>query len=171
MKRFGKHKLWIITLLLSAPVVVVAAVPNVFQTGTVISSAQVNANFAALDNRITALELAITRSGAQVVMDNVTGPLPRTATFQTNGNPALLIVSGTAYAAGNTLLSVNVHLDGEQIGELRGYTNEGSSHKTLPTRVFRATLAGGTHSLMLAGGSGIFDVNDFFSVTVVELPR
>ena len=59
MGRFGKHKLWILTALLSAPVVAVAAgVPNVFAPNTTISSAQMNANFANLADRVTALDLS-----------------------------------------------------------------------------------------------------------------
>jgi hypothetical protein len=78
MKRFGSHKIWVITLLLSIPVLVVAAVPNVFTPGTAISSAAVNANFAALDTRIAALEAAAqNRTSAQVVMNNVAGPLTK----------------------------------------------------------------------------------------------
>jgi hypothetical protein len=43
-------------VLITAPLVAIAAVPNVFSPNTVISSAQVNGNFAALDTRLNALE-------------------------------------------------------------------------------------------------------------------
>jgi hypothetical protein len=59
MKTFSKHKWWMLTVLLSAPVVAIAAdVPNMFTSGTVISSSQVNANFKNLSDRMTALEAA-----------------------------------------------------------------------------------------------------------------
>src|SRR5262245_8671083 len=112
MNRFKRHKLWIITVLLTAPIVVLAAVPNVFQSGTVISSANVNANFAALDTRIAALEAAIARSGAQVPWNNEPGPLPKSVAFTTGGGPLLLIISGSAYrGATDGTISATVQLD------------------------------------------------------------
>lgn len=60
---FGKHKWWILTVLITAPLVALASVPNVFTPNTVISSADVNGNFAGLDTRITALE---TKSAAAI---------------------------------------------------------------------------------------------------------
>lgn len=56
MTKFSRHKWWILTVLITAPLVAIAAVPNVFSPNTVISSAQVNANFTALDTRLNALE-------------------------------------------------------------------------------------------------------------------
>ena len=60
MTKFSKHKWWILTVLITAPLVAIAAVPNVFSPNTVISSAQVNANFAGLDTRLGALEAPTT---------------------------------------------------------------------------------------------------------------
>jgi hypothetical protein len=57
MRKFAKHRWWILTVLLTAPILAIAAgVPNVFTPGTVISSAQVNDNFKNLADRLTALE-------------------------------------------------------------------------------------------------------------------
>jgi hypothetical protein len=56
MSRFAKHKWWLLTVLLTAPILAIAAVPNIFTSGTVISSSQVNDNFKSLDDRLTALE-------------------------------------------------------------------------------------------------------------------
>lgn len=172
MDRFKKHKLWIITVLLTAPVVVLAAVPNSFTAGTVISAAQVNANFTALDTRITALETAVGRTGVQVLALQ-TGALPKAIAFTTNGNPIALIVSGSAYSGtAGAQIAVTVQLDAANIGELRTYTNEGGSHKAFPTRVIRVAAAAGSHTLNLLNGAGTTtDGNDFFSVTVVELLR
>ena len=170
MNRFKSHKLWIITLLLSLPVIVLAAVPNVFQSGTVISSAQVNANFAALDARITTLETAIQNSGAQVVLDNLPGPLPATKAFATHGGPLLLIISGTGYLGAAGHIGVTVQLDAVTVGTLSAFTNEANSHKTFPTRVLRVAAPTGNHTLnLLADPTTATDTNDPFSVTVVEL--
>jgi len=59
MRKFAKHKWWMLTALMTAPLLAFAAdVPNVFTAGTVISSAQVNENFKNLANRVTTLEAA-----------------------------------------------------------------------------------------------------------------
>jgi hypothetical protein len=194
MKRFKSHQLWAITLILSVPVVVVAAVPNVFQSGTAIVAAQVNENFASLDARVTAVETAqanadlaslearlvavetaIQNTGFEVVMSNVNGPLPKSATFSSNGGPLLLIVSGSGFfGAGNTL-NFTVQLDAALLGEVRVFTNETGSHKALVTREFRADAIAGDHTVTLLPGTGTaettFDGNDYFNVTVVELPH
>jgi hypothetical protein len=60
MTKFSRHKWWIVTVLITAPLVAIAAVPNIFSPNTVISSAQVNMNFAGLDSRLTALETPAT---------------------------------------------------------------------------------------------------------------
>ena len=170
MKRFKAHRLWIITLLLSVPLIVVAAVPNVFQSGTVISSAQVNANFAALDARITALETAVQNSGAQAVMANVAGPLPKSIAFTSKGGPLLLIVSGSAYTGTGGPFGATVQLDAATVGTLSAYSNETFSHKAFPTRVLRVAAPAGSHTLvLLADATTTTDQNDPFSVTVVEL--
>jgi hypothetical protein len=57
MKSFSKHKWWILTVLMTLPLLAVAAgVPNIFAPNTVISSAQMNDNFKNLSDRLTALE-------------------------------------------------------------------------------------------------------------------
>ena len=60
MTNFSRHKWWIVTALITVPLVAIAAVPNVFSPNTLISSAQVNANFTALDTRLNALEAPTT---------------------------------------------------------------------------------------------------------------
>jgi hypothetical protein len=60
MTKFSRHKWWIVTVLITAPLVAIAAVPNIFSPNTVISSAQVNMNFAGLDSRLGALEAPTT---------------------------------------------------------------------------------------------------------------
>jgi hypothetical protein len=60
VSKFAKHKWIIITGLLLAPLIALAqAAPKMFTAGTVISSADVNANFSGLAARLTALEKAL----------------------------------------------------------------------------------------------------------------
>ena len=76
MTKFSKHKWWIVTALLTAPLVAIAAgVPNVFAPNMVISSAAVNANFTNLADRVTALEAASAKTSATTIMNNSPGPL------------------------------------------------------------------------------------------------
>jgi hypothetical protein len=57
MTKFSKHKWWLLTVLMTVPLLAVAAgVPNIFTSGTVISSSQVNDNFKNVTDRLTALE-------------------------------------------------------------------------------------------------------------------
>ena len=175
MGRFGKHKWWIVTALLTAPLVAVAAgVPHMFTANTVISSAQVNANFTNLADRVTALEAA-RKTKVTVAMNNVPGPLGatgKTATFATTGGALLIIVSGAAFSTAGQTMDLAVQLDGAVIGHVIGFTNEGSSHKTMPTRAFSvAAPAAGNHTIGLLNGNTdtTNDFNDYFSVTVVEI--
>lgn len=172
MKRFHKHKLWVLTILLTAPVMVLAAVPNVFTAGTVISSAQVNANFAGLDLRLATLEAAaLKKTTATVVMNNVPGPLPKSVAFSSSGGPLLIIVTASGFSSTiNTMLGVTAQLDGRNIGEMNRYTNEAFSHKLMPTGMFRVDVAAGNHTLLLVPSlTALTDVRDFFSATVMEL--
>jgi hypothetical protein len=66
MKRFTPHRWWLLTVLTAVPALSLAAgVPHLFTSGTVVSSAEVNANFAQLADRLTALE-ATPASGTYV---------------------------------------------------------------------------------------------------------
>lgn len=57
MARLTRFKWWVVMDMILCPLLVFAAgPPNVFLPGTVISSAQVNDNFTAVTNRLTAVE-------------------------------------------------------------------------------------------------------------------
>ena len=166
------------TALLTLPLVAIAAVPNIFQPNTVISSNAVNPNFSALDARITALEAATAKTSATMVMSNVQGPLSTTAapvrlrcTRRAASNPLLLVVSGSAWNASGGSMDVTVQFDGAIVGHLSGTTNEASSHKTLPMRAITIpTPAAGAHTIgLLTTTPTITDGSDYFSITVVEL--
>ncbi|MEP6653177.1 MAG: hypothetical protein ABJA82_07445 [Myxococcales bacterium] len=178
MKTFGRLKWWLITALLTAPLVALAAgVPKVFTAGAVISSADVNANFTALADRVTALESAVAGksgpSAVAVVLDGVPGAIPTgglTGSYTSTGGPLAVIVSGSASFTAASPLDIAVQFDGAVIGHLKEYTNEANSHKAFPTRVFRVAPAAGAHTvgLLPAAGTGT-DYNDYFGVTIIEL--
>src|SRR5262247_3391776 len=57
MGKFSMHKWWLLTALLTVPIVAAAAdVPFFFSPGTPILSSRVNSNFVNLSDRTTALE-------------------------------------------------------------------------------------------------------------------
>jgi len=181
MTKFSKHKWWIVTALITAPLVAIAAgVPNVFAPNTLISSSAVNANFTNLADRVTALEAATAKSSATTILNNSPGPLNptgspgKTASFTATGaNPVLILVSGSAYlsaGAATLLMDVSIQLDGVVIGHLLEYTNELGSHKAFPTRAFYVpTVTAGTHTVGLIPLNAATDANDAFTATVIEL--
>jgi hypothetical protein len=177
--KFSKHKWWIITALITAPLVALAAgVPNVFAPNTVISSAAVNANFTNLADRVTALEAATARTKATTILDNFPGPLNPTGvpgkvvTYTATGaSPLLILVSGSGYVSAPPLLmDIAVQYDGVAIGHLTEYSNEVGSHKAFPTRAFLvAAPTAQSHNIGLIPVNALTDGNDAFTVTVIEL--
>jgi hypothetical protein len=176
MSKFSKHKWWIVTALLTLPLIAIAAVPNTFTSGTTISSAQVNANFTALDTRIAALEAATAKTSATALsgsLGNLTAA-PKTMTFTATGlNPLLLIVAASCYSAAVGPVDISIQLDGVIIGQLQGYTNEANSHKALVPRTFTVATppTAGVHTIGLLYGNAATtsDTSDYYSVTVVEM--
>jgi hypothetical protein len=178
MSKFSKHKWWLVTALLTAPLLALAAIPNIFQPNTVISSNAVNQNFAALEARIAALEAASAKSNATMIMQNVPGPLStmaipvKTATYMATGaSPLLLLVSGSAWISGSGgTMDVTIQFDGMMVGHLTGTTNEASSHKTLPMRAITIpTPTAGMHTIgLLTTAPTVTDSSDNINVTVVE---
>jgi len=178
--KFSKHKWWIVTALLTLPLIAIAAVPNTFMPNTTISSSAVNANFAALDARIAALETLATNKTSATTLNgsigNLTTPVtgPKNVTFTASGaNPLLLIVSASCYSGAGGAVDLSIALDGVTIGDLQGWTNETGSHKALVTRTFTVTPppAAGTHTIGINYGNTntTSDANDFYSVTVIEM--
>jgi hypothetical protein len=76
MRKFSMHRWWLLTVLLTVPALGIAAVPNLFTAGTLISASQVNSNFNNLDARLAALEMATPRFNV-IGMAKVTGTTVR----------------------------------------------------------------------------------------------
>jgi hypothetical protein len=181
MNRFAPHKWWLMTLALSLPAVALASVPNIFNPGDLLSSSKVNADFAALDQRLSAVESKLTPStmssvltGVTVVLPNHGGPLPlTTTTFSSTGRGLLVIVTGTSFVqTGTGNLDVQVQFDGAPLGDLNVYANVAGLHEALPTMVFPVpSPTPGAHTITLVNGSNATtnDINDVFSVTIVQL--
>lgn len=175
--KFWKHKWWIVTALLTLPLIAIAAVPNTFTAGTTIASAQVNANFNALDARIAALETLATNRTSATALSGSLGSLtaaPKTMMFTASGvNPLLLIVAASAFSGIGGAIDLSIQLDGVIIGHLQGYTNETGSHKAFTPRTFTVSPppTAGNHTIGLLYGNAATtsDAFDYYSVTVVEM--
>jgi hypothetical protein len=102
---------------------------------------------------------------------NQAGPLPIKGQFTAPlDGPALLVVTSTLWSGqANTLLQLNVILDGTQIGTAQLFSNASSTHRTLPTLFIGFTLTSGQHTLMLSlAGSGVTsDGNDLFNASLI----
>lgn len=177
-RRFIPWTIAAITLIVGAGALVYGSVPHTFNTGDTLQAADLNGNFTAFEQRLTALESA--KSTVTAVMDNVAGPLttPKTAPFTSAGGPVTLVVSGSAYAtAAQSILDLAVTLDGQPVGDLKVFTGEANTHRALPTRAFAVpTLAAGSHTVGISigpdtvtGGHDATDGNDLYSVTAIEL--
>jgi len=106
-------------------------------------------------------------------MNNVPGGLPLQAPFVTGGGSLLVFVSGSGFSnLGQEAIGVQIRIDGVVQGLAQVFTNEGASHKSFTAN---ATLVQnifpGAHMLTLvAFPNTATDFNDFFSVTILELP-
>lgn len=129
--------------------------------------------------------------GAQQVIDRA-GPLPVEGSFTSRGGTLIVSVSGSGYrGTGSSRLEgkigIDVRIDGGFQGVLSGYTNERNSHKAFVSEdlVVRGFPAG-QHTVTLGRIYAAVacnkenetrdhyctatDANDFFSVTVTEIP-
>jgi hypothetical protein len=102
---------------------------------------------------------------------NQAGPLPIKAQFTAPlDGPTLLVVTSTLWAtAANTLLQLNVTLDGTQIATGQLFSNAASTHRALPTLFVGFDLTYGAHTLTLTlGGANVTsDQNDLFNASLI----
>ena len=111
-------------------------------------------------------------ANALVIFDD-NGPLPQKATFQSPGDGNFVfILSGTAWTeTAGTILTIQLLLDGEPIGQAMCYANEANSHKALRTTVIPySELSYGEHTITIQVGSRggtVTDFNDYFQVVLM----
>ncbi len=129
--------------------------------------------------------------GANQVIGGV-GPLPKEGTFTSKGGTLILSASGSGFRGTGTSqmegrISMKVLVDGNTQGYVDGYTNERDSHKPFVPNDFVVTgLPAGQHTIRLEEDYNATDCNtanetqrdyctdtdfnDFFNVTVLEIP-
>lgn len=104
---------------------------------------------------------------------NQNGPLPISATFPTGGGKVIMFVSGSAFREdGAGTIGMNIFIDGVSKDAVKSYTNERSSHKSLVPSPIVVRLGSGNHTIELKplDGNVKMDGNDYFRVTILELP-
>ncbi len=112
-------------------------------------------------------------SKAQQVLAAKPGPMPvHSAQFDTSGGTLMVFISATGYCASGQQIGCNVLLDDAPKGHLKSYSNEVLSHKAFASAalVFPG-LAAGAHKISLTPWNNtLSDPNDFYDITVLELP-
>ncbi len=109
---------------------------------------------------------------ATTLMNDVPGPIPLEATFVKQRADTILVAtfSGSGYwnlSPGTGLLVLDI--DDNDVGVSRMYFNNSGEHLAYPAQqVVVRGIGAGRHTISLIG-LGLFDSNDYFTVTVQEL--
>jgi hypothetical protein len=101
------------------------------------------------------------------------GGLPLTSSsFTTGGGTLLIFASGAGYATNFQQIGMAIAVDSVTKGYAKTFTNETSSHKAFAANALVVSgIAAGSHTITLSAWNGtITNPDDFFSVTVLELP-
>ncbi len=93
-----------------------------------------------------------------------------------HGGKLILSFNGSAYNTGlpNQLIGVIVNVDGNPVGECKVFSNQTGVHMALVGNDIVLTgLSVGTHTVYVTvlTGDSSFDGNDFFNLTITELPN
>lgn len=103
------------------------------------------------------------------ILEASPGPLSKSVSFVSAGGMMMIFASGSGFGSAN--IGMYVKVDGIQRGLARCYTNETSSHKSFVPVLLVEGIAAGTHTLTLDPFTGTnTDANDYFNVTIVEMP-
>ncbi|MBM4251845.1 MAG: hypothetical protein FJ146_07725 [Deltaproteobacteria bacterium] len=110
---------------------------------------------------------------ATQLMNSTPGALPLTsASFTTGGGTLMIFASGAGYAVTLQQIGMSVAIDNVVKGYAKSFTNETSSHKAFAANAILVTgISAGSHTITLsAWNNTVTNFDDFFSVTVLELP-
>jgi hypothetical protein len=109
------------------------------------------------------------------LLGSVAGPLPvHSDYFETGGGTLLLFVSGSAYRSNAGPIGLRVAIDDHFVDEFSRSINPANQHVPLSDSLVLPGVPAGTHRLNLGKFSDAPDMrtdeNDYFSVTLLELP-
>jgi len=98
------------------------------------------------------------------------GPLPISVNFPSpSDGPSTLMVFGSVWTQGtNTMIGIQVTLDGQSLGAAQIFANPAATHMNVVPAVFPIKLQQGNHTLQLSVGttSTVSDYNDFYTVVL-----
>jgi hypothetical protein len=109
------------------------------------------------------------------LLQNETGPLPvRSQPFTTNGGTLLLFVNGTGWRRNAGGMGLQVRLDATVVDALIVFVNVPNQHFPVGGTMVRTGVAAGRHTLTVEALSDtpdmVTDTNDYYGVTLLELP-
>lgn len=109
---------------------------------------------------------------AKNILNDVSGFPGGVYYFDTHGGSIMLNVNGSGYGTSAKQIGMDIYVDGTWYGRCRTFTNETSSHKTFSTNFMVVNgLSAGTHNITFGNyNSTIFDANDIFNASIIELP-
>jgi len=122
---------------------------------------------AAKTKRVFAAKEVITESG----------PLPLEGKYKSRGGKLIISAAGSGWSSNkDQLIGMKVLVNGNNVGTAQVWTNEADSHKAFVSAfpvVYAKDVGSGpvTIKLETLNGETKTDENDFYRVTVVELPR
>lgn len=106
---------------------------------------------------------------AQVILSQK-GPLPITVNFNSPGDiSGILEVNGSVWSqTANTMIGIQVQLDGQTIGQANIFSNGATTHRAVVPAAIPIKLSyGKPHALVLSATTGTTsDFNDFFTVVI-----
>lgn len=100
------------------------------------------------------------------------GPLPITVNFNAPGDaPVYLEINGSVWTTtANSLIGIQVQLDGQVLGLAQIFSNGASTHRAVVPAYFPVNLSyGKPHTLVLSAAPGsttTSDFNDFFTAVI-----
>jgi hypothetical protein len=96
------------------------------------------------------------------------------AEILTNGGTLVIFAAGAGRAATTIgVIGMTIWIDSTEIGRALCWTNDAQKHQTfVANAIVPAAIPAGKHTLWLRtfNDNTIVDYNDFFNVTVVEMP-
>src|SRR5437764_1831396 len=107
----------------------------------------------------------------QVIVNNQKGPLPINAPFQAPGDlPMYIEVNGSVWTQQlNTMIGIEVDLDGQKIGTAYIFSNGTATHRTVVPIYIPVKLKQGQHTLTLkvANAQTVSDLNDHYTAVIL----
>jgi hypothetical protein len=104
------------------------------------------------------------------VIINQAGPLPITATFNAiSDEPMVLEVNGSIWSgASDSMIGIQVDLDGQGVGAAQIYNNGSGTHRTVVPAYIPIQLEQGQHTLVLSQMTGTTnsDQNDIYTAVI-----